>query len=376
MRSESKSATVHTSSALVHGQRAGRAGVLTLNRAEALNALSLEMVTALKDHLLEWRTDPGVKFVVIRSIRAQGKPPAFCAGGDIRYFYKAALSGDPSLERFFVEEYTLDFLVHDYPKPVIALMDGVVMGGGMGLSQGATLRIVSERSKLAMPETQIGLFPDVGGGWFLSRCPGSVGEYLGLTGATATASDALWLRFADLCVPGERMDDLLSAILQSADFGEAQMHAERMKSHAGPSLLQEQHSLLERHFSLSTVSDIVHSLESDDGTVATKTLAALRQRSPLMLAVTLRQIRMARHMSLADCFRMELGLMHQSFSLPSRSTCEPLEGIRALLIDKDRNPKWQPADIRDVTEEMVDRYFAAPWPENPLERLERSSMAG
>ena len=174
----------------------GRVGCITLNRPQALNALSLDMIRSLTSALQRWRDDPMVLAVVLRGMGKEGPFGAFCAGGDIRFFHQAALTGDEALEAFFTEEYTLNHLIHTYAKPLIAFMDGIVMGGGMGISQGASLRVVTERTKLAMPETAIGLFPDVGGGYFLSRCPGHVGEYLGLTGRVLGGMAALGVGLA------------------------------------------------------------------------------------------------------------------------------------------------------------------------------------
>ena len=172
----------------------GSAGLITLDRPKALNALSLDMIRALTAALLEWRDDPRVERVALRGMGRQGPFGAFCAGGDIRFFHQAVLAGDPRLEDFFTEEYTLNHLIHGYPKPYIVLLDGIVMGGGMGISAhggDTSLRIATERTKMAMPETNIGLFPDVGGGWFLARCPGHIGEYLALTGQLIGGADAL-----------------------------------------------------------------------------------------------------------------------------------------------------------------------------------------
>ena len=169
----------------------GRVGCLTLNRPKALNALSLDMIRRITQALQAWKDDGMVLAVVVRGVSKDGPFGTFCAGGDIRFFHQAALGGDAALEAFFTEEYALNHLVHTYPKPYIALMDGIVMGGGMGISQGASLRIVTERCKVAMPETGIGLFPDVGGGYFLSRCAGHTGEYLALTGCVLDGAQAV-----------------------------------------------------------------------------------------------------------------------------------------------------------------------------------------
>ncbi|MCE1249130.1 MAG: 3-hydroxyisobutyryl-CoA hydrolase, partial [Comamonadaceae bacterium] len=180
----------------VVAQLCGRIGCITLNRPKALNALSLEMVRALMAQLLAWRDDPQVLAVAIRGSHKDGAFGAFCAGGDIRFLHQAGTAGQPVLEDFFTEEYALNHLIHTFGKPYIAFMDGIVMGGGMGISQGGTLRVVTERTKMAMPETAIGLFPDVGGGYFLARCPGHRGEWLALTGETVGAGDAIALGLA------------------------------------------------------------------------------------------------------------------------------------------------------------------------------------
>ena len=185
----------------VLAQVRGQVGCITLNRPKALNALSLGMVRDLMTVLLNWQSDPRVLAVAIRGSNKEGAFGAFCAGGDIRFLHQAGSTGNPEIEDFFTEEYALNHLIHNYNKPYIAFMDGIVMGGGMGISQGAALRVVTERTKMAMPETAIGLFPDVGGGYFLSRCPGHVGEWLALTGDTIGAGDAIAFDLADGCLP-------------------------------------------------------------------------------------------------------------------------------------------------------------------------------
>ena len=202
----------------------GRMGLITLNRAFALNALSLGMVRDLTAGLLAWRDDPQVLAVAIRGMGKDRTDPglsapfgAFCAGGDIRFFHQAVLTHDASLNDFFTEEYTLNHLIHTYPKPFFAMMDGIVMGGGMGLAQGCSLRIVTERTRMAMPETSIGLFPDVGGGYFLSRCPGHVGEYLALTGDIISGRQAVAWGLADGYVEAQQLPNIWAKIA-SAPF--------------------------------------------------------------------------------------------------------------------------------------------------------------
>ena len=214
----------------VRVERQGHAGLITLNRPKALNAMSLGMVRALKTALEAFAQDPGVQVVAIRGSNKLGKPGSaeslfggFCAGGDIRYFHQAALAGDNSLDDFFTEEYRLNHLIHLYPKPFVAFMDGVVMGGGMGISQGASLRLVTEHTRMAMPETIIGLFPDVGGGYFLSRCPGHIGEYLALTGEVIAAQQALQYGLADVQIEAAQQAALWAALGEQTFANRAQV---------------------------------------------------------------------------------------------------------------------------------------------------------
>ncbi|KWR88819.1 enoyl-CoA hydratase/isomerase family protein [Cupriavidus sp. IDO] len=348
----------------------GGIGYLTLTRPHALNALSLDMIRAITQALNGWAADPKVVAVVVAG--AGGK--AFCAGGDIRYFHKAAQEGDPLLDQFFVEEYALNFLVHRYAKPYIALMDGVVMGGGMGISQGARLRLVTERTKMAMPETNIGLFPDVGGGWFLSRTPGHVGEYLGLTGALIGAADALYAGLADAYLPGNALAELVASLrTQQFDSGDAVLaHIAAFTSQHADDCVPSQSQLavlrdqIDRIFAGTTVQDILATVSDAEGDWAAQTAAMLRSRSPLMLCVTLEQIRRARSMSLEDELRMELGMMYYVFRKG-----DAVEGIRALAIDKDHKPRWQNTRLDEVSREKVRSFFDSPWRANahPLAAL-------
>lgn len=357
----------------------GGVGFITLNRPKALNALSLAMIRDLTAALLVWRDDAAVKAVAIRgqgkdSASPSGSAPfgAFCAGGDIRFFHQVALAGDPALEDFFTEEYTLNHLIHRYPKPYIAFMDGIVMGGGMGISQGARLRIVTERTKMAMPETNIGLFPDVGGGYFLSRCPGRVGEYLALTGQMFGGADAVALGLADSLLNSADLPALWDS-LGAVGFESLDRLKQQMASMAltGSTEVSANAAQIDAHFSHATVRGIVASLEADGSAWAQETAAALRKRSPLMLHVVLEQIRRARAMGLAEDLRMERDLVRQCFHLRPGVQSETVEGIRALAVDKDHNPKWNPARIEDVTPEMVAPFFASPWPAHahPLRAL-------
>ena len=365
-----------TSDSLVLAEVRGRVGCITLNRPKALNALSLDMVRAITQALKGWRDDPHVLAIVVRGMGKEGPFGSFCAGGDIRFFHEAALSGDERLDAFFTEEYSLNHLIHTYPKPYIAFMDGIVMGGGMGISQGASLRIVTERSKLAMPETGIGLFPDVGGGYFLSRCPGHLGEYLALTGRMLTGPEAMAAGLADAIMESGRLTGLWESLGRTPyESGEAverwcQNHLQKNLERANLPL-QDIH----RVFSLSDVPAILAALDGQESAWAQETAATLRKRSPLMLHVVLEQIRRARTLGLADDLRMERDMVHHCFHMThlgrSGAQSETVEGIRALAIDKDHMPRWNPRVIEDVTTAMVEPFFQSPWPasDHPLRHL-------
>ena len=344
----------------------GGIGRITLNRPKALNALSLAMIRELTATLLRWQGDHEVKAVAVRGMGKEEPFGAFCAGGDIRFFHKAVLAGNPELEDFFTEEYTLNHLIHRYPKPYVVFMDGIVMGGGMGISgHGASnsLRIATERTKMGMPETNIGLFPDVGGGWFLARCPGRLGEYLALTGQVFGGADAVFAGLADALVGASELTQLwenlpLQALRDRKPLREAPMAAHLPQ--------------IDRFFALPGVGEIVAALESDGSAWAGETAALLRKRSPLMLHVTLEHVRRARTMTLAEDLRMERDMVRRSFHLRPGTASETMEGIRALAVDKDHAPRWNPSRIEEVTPEMVAAFFESPWPAHahPLRGLQ------
>ena len=357
-------------------EQAAAAGLITLARPRALNALSLEMVRALTAVLLRWRMDDAVQLVAIRgSARdpsdAAGYRPfgCFCAGGDIRFFHQAALAGDPVLEDFFTEEYRLNHLIHNYPKPLVAFMDGVVMGGGMGLAQGAQLRIVTERTRMAMPETGIGLFPDVGGGYFLSRCPGRLGEYLALTGQVIDGGQAIRAGLADHLVPSSAQGDLWTGLAEGRWHDKDDLVL-AMTQFADESQLSSDWPAagVDRVFSLPDLHSIMQALQSDAASDAwaADTATVLALRSPLMLHVTLEQLRRARTMDLASALRMERDLVRRCFHpthLGRHGTdVEVVEGVRALAVDKDHRPRWNPSQIDAVHPGMVAPFFDSPWP--------------
>jgi enoyl-CoA hydratase/carnithine racemase len=354
----------------------GRVGFITLNRPSALNALTLEMIRDLTVCLQTWRKDDQVQAVAIRGSSKTGPFGAFCAGGDIRFFHQAQLAGDPSPEDFFTEEYTLNHLIHTYPKPYIAFMDGVVMGGGMGISQGASHRLVTEHTKMAMPETAIGLFPDVGGGYFLSRCPGHTGEWLALTGTTLGAADAIALGLADHHVSAARQTAAWDALEHIHPSDSVQLEAwVATFSEAAKPYETRAKDQINNYFGKNSAPEIVQSLEADRSDWAQHTAGQLRQRSPLMLHVALAQVRRARQMALADELRMERDMVRHCFYLRhlgrSGAGTETAEGIRARVIDKDNAPQWSPARIEDITPDMVLPFFDSPWPvhSHPLRDL-------
>jgi len=346
----------------VLAQIRGQVGCITLNRPRALNALSLGMVRDLMAVLLAWQNDARVLAVAIRGSNKEGPFGAFCAGGDIRFLHQAGSTGNPEIEDFFTEEYALNHLIHNYNKPYIAFMDGIVMGGGMGISQGAALRLVTERTKMAMPETAIGLFPDVGGGYFLSRCPGHVGEWLALTGDTIGAGDAIAFGLADGCLPLDAQAPVWDALgTQTFADGAAVKAFVASKMVAADAQLKSVRGLIDQYFSLDSVAAITAALETADSEWARSTAATLRKRSPLMLNVVLEQIRRARGMDLAQDLRMERDMVRHCFFLrPGQS--ETVEGIRALAVDKDHQPKWSPDRIEDVNPALVQDFFKSPWP--------------
>lgn len=356
----------------VIAQIEGRIGCITLNRPKALNALSLDMVRALTRALLDWQANPQVLAVAVRGTGKEGPFGAFCAGGDIRFFHQAATAGDASLGDFFTEEYRLNHLIHTYSKPYIAFMDGIVMGGGMGISQGASVRVVTERTKMAMPETNIGLFPDVGGGYFLSRCPGRLGEYLGLTGQMLSGAQAVAAKLADIALPSGMLEPIWQTLI-SSPFENAESVERWVLAQASaitPEKLTPQPQI-DEVFGLATVADMLTRLESASDEWSQKTAHALRHRSPLMLHVVLEQIRRARQMSLADDLRMERDMVHHCFHLRPVADSETVEGIRALAVDKDHTPNWKPARVEDVDLSEAARFFASPWPSDhhPLRDL-------
>ena len=332
-------------------------GHLTLNRPAGLNAITLDMVRSLSHHLQAWADDPTVYAVVLRGAGEK----AFCAGGDIRSLHDSFKSGDTLHEDFFVEEYALDLAIHHYRKPVLALMDGFVLGGGMGLVQGADLRVVTERSRLAMPEVAIGYFPDVGGSYFLPRIPGELGVYLGVTGVQVRAADALYCGLADWYLDSAKLADL-DQKLDRLPWHESPLKdlqgllAKLGVQHLPDAPLAALRPAIDHFFALADVPSIVEQLQqvtvADSHEWALATAALMQTRSPLAMAVTLEMLRRGRHLPLEQCFALELHLDRQWFERG-----DLIEGVRALIIDKDKAPRWNPATVAELDAQHVDSFF-------------------
>lgn len=332
-------------------------GHLILNRPAGLNALTLEMIRLLQQQLDLWRKDPEIRAVVLR---ANGEK-AFCAGGDIRALYDSFKAGDDLHTIFFEEEYALDQAIHDYSKPILALMDGFVLGGGMGLVQGASHRVITERTRMGMPETGIGYFPDVGGSYFLSRLRGETGAYLGVTGTQVRAADALYTGLADFCLGTELLSEL-DRTLNTQTWSDApgEDFTTILKQFASTSLpgseIKAIQPAIDRHFAHDSLLDIRASLATEECDAymdwAQKTLSVLETRSPLAMSVTLEMIRRGRELNLEQCFELELHLDRQWFAKG-----DIVEGVRALIIDKDKSPRWNPPTLDELSSGQVARFF-------------------
>lgn len=330
-------------------RREGRAGRITLNRPKALNALTLGMVREIWPALIAWKDDPEIELVLLDGAGDRG----MCAGGDVRWLYDSRTNGSKDARAFWSEEYRLNALISRYPKPYVSFMDGIVMGGGIGLSAHGRHRIVTERSQLAMPETSIGLIPDVGGTWLLSRAPSEAGVYLGLTGERMRGAGTIFGGFADTFVPSARLGDLATALTNASS---ADVEAV-IKDHAEqppPSELAQKSEAIQHAFRFDTIEEIRTELGRMDSDWAKTRLAELAMKSPLSLKLTLAAIRHARALgSLEDALNVEYRLCTRLFEHG-----EFIEGVRALLVDKDRAPKWRPPTIEDSTGVAVADWLA------------------
>jgi enoyl-CoA hydratase len=322
---------------------------ITLNRPKALNAITLDMVVTMTALLREWAGDPAVGAVMIDG--AGGR--AFAAGGDIRALYDAAKSGGALPAQFWATEYKLNVLIARYPKPVIAIMDGLVMGGGVGLSAHASHRIVTEHSSVAMPEVAIGYFPDVGACFVLARSPGFTGTYLALTGARASAADAIYCGLADLHIPSGKLDELPAALANARGMFDVKARLDKFTAPPTAGSLATARRWIDRCYGADTVEEIVARLAASEENEARAALDTMSKVSPTSLKITLRNIRSA----------LSFERVEQSFqqdyrvSLACVAEHDFIEGIRAAIVDKDRNPVWRPDTLSGVTPEIVERHF-------------------
>ncbi len=334
-------------------ERRGRLTIVTLNRPRALNALTFGMVRALDAWLDAWSRDDEVAAVVIRG--AGGR--AFCAGGDIRALHAARQAGDPLTRDFYRAEYRLNHRIKTWPKPYIALLDGIVMGGGVGVSIHGSHVLATGRCRFAMPEVGIGFFPDVGATWFLPRCPGALGMYLGLTGARIGATDMRYAGLASHHVAETELDDLLDALVAAPWSGDARHVADRtiagFARDPGPAPLAELQGAIDRCLAAGSVEDILDALANEDADWSRETAAALRTKSPTSLKVAFRQLREgARLADFAAAMALEYRLSQRFMAGP-----DFFEGVRAAVIDKDQAPRWRPATLQQVDAGIVDGYF-------------------
>jgi enoyl-CoA hydratase len=334
-------------------RREGAVGVIRLNRPKAINAVTLEMFRDIDKALDEFESDPAVGLILLEGAGERG----LCAGGDIRALYESSqVKGDLG-KILWREEYILNARIAKFAKPYVAFMDGIVMGGGVGLSAHGSHRVVTERTKLAMPEVGLGFFPDVGGTWLLSRSPGEIGTYFGLTGQTMNGPDAIYARFADAVVPSSKLAALretlvnLRAGMNSAEV-KAVIDSFATGETSGP--VAAMRPQIDRWFAHNRMQDIIAALHQDGSELAQSTLKTLNEKSPRGMVVALKLLRLGRSSSsLEQCLAREYRAALQVFA-----SDDFREGVRAAVIDKDRNPRWSPPAIEDVTPEMVAPYLA------------------
>lgn len=333
----------------IHFEMRGSAGLVTLNRPKALNALTLNMVREMHPRLLAWAEDDRIDRVIVRAAGDR----AFCAGGDVRRLYDWGLAGDPRAVGFYREEYRLDTLIKRYPKPYIALIDGIVMGGGVGLSVHGGYRVGGPRTVFAMPETGIGMFPDVGGTYFLPRLPGALGAWLALTGARMKQADALRAGVLTHAVAAEDLEALAEALCAG---GEVAGTLNAFAGDPGSGEAAAPRTVIDRCFSADSVEEIIERLDAETGAHADwarETAATIRTKSPTSLGIALRQMREGAARDFEDCMRTEFRIVNRIVA-----GHDFYEGVRAVIVDKDNRPRWDPARLAEVSAADIDAYFA------------------
>lgn len=331
----------------------GHLGIITLNRPTVLNSINLNMIHAMHAQLMTWASAEQIKAVIIRAVPGR----AFCAGGDLRLTYERHLQHDPSMANFFHDEYQLNRFIHHYPKPYIALLDGITMGGGVGISIHGSHRVVTDHMLFAMPETGIGFFPDVGGTYFLPRLPGKIGFYLGLTGARLGSDDCVAIGIATQKVARESLAELTEAIAQHP-FGEDAKASvteviERFAIPAKPSQMMSEQSALNECFSAHSIEDILQSLHHSSTILCKDAGILLEKKSPTSLKITLRALQEGKQLDFDACMRQEFRLVCRFLEGHDFA-----EGIRAVIIDKDQTPHWKPATLKGVSHQDIEHYFA------------------
>ena len=326
-------------------EKKGSLGLITLNRPEALNALTLNMVRLIHPKLKIWEEDNEIKTVAVTAVGDK----AFCAGGDIRALYDWGKSNDKKATGFYYEEYQLNQLIKSYTKPYISFVNGIVMGGGVGISVHGSYRVAGENYSFAMPETGIGLFPDVGGSFFLSRLKNNVGMYLALTGSRIKSSDAIELGIAEYFIQSENFDEIFKQLSEGITPDEvlSSFNSDKINSD-----LKNDFEKINELFSGNSLEDIFGRMENDNSEFSQKNLSLLRSKSPTSLKITFRQIRNGSDLNFEDCMKMEFRMVSKVMD-----DHDFYEGVRALIIDKDNTPVWKPETVEKISNKEIDEFF-------------------
>jgi enoyl-CoA hydratase/carnithine racemase len=330
----------------------GKLGIITLNRPKALNALSVSMVASMYNQLHTWANDNEIAAVIIQGAGDR----AFCAGGDLKLVYKHGKDRFRDMVPFFTTEYRLNLYISEYPKPYIALLNGIAMGGGLGVSVHGTRVIATERLQLAMPETAIGFYPDVGAGYFFSRCPHRIGMYLGLTGNSIGVADAMFCKLVHAYVPSDKLPDLVTALTEqdlksnTLDTIDAVIASFQQEPETPP--LKQYINTIENCFNKNSVENIILALEAHHSDWAKTQASILKKRSPTGLKVTFKDLSVCAGLSLPECLNIDLNLTLRLFQ-----EHDIYEGIRAVLVDKTQDPKWQPDTLQGVSDAFIDELF-------------------
>lgn len=363
----------------IDSENGKKIAIITLNSPKSLNALGMDMIALIYPKLQQWKTQDDIVAVFLQG---EGEK-AFCAGGDIVYMYNDIIADtgnfSPGVEKYFTTEYELDHFIHTYNKPIIVWGNGIVMGGGLGLMVGGSHRIVTESSRIAMPEISIGLYPDVGGSYFLNKMPNNCGMFLGLTGASINAADAKYSHLADYFIASDNKSSLIEQLTQLDWQDSIELNHDKLSSLLSDfekesinllpeSKLTEHEAIIKQVTSSDNLKSIVEGIlavETDDKWFV-RAQKSLKSGSPLSAALTFKQIQCGAALSLADCFRMELNL-----SVKAGKFGEFTEGVRALLIDKDNSPKWRFSSLETVDDKVVEWFFESKWTreEHPLVNL-------